>query len=331
MIHDKISKMKEVQRLGMLSIVALLISMTLGELSQLGLSQARLAVYAQAPTNQDAGASHDSTTETSPALQDLASQLYSPVALLIDLESDQVLMDQLGDALIYPASMTKMMTVLLGLEIATDLDAKVTIPPEIYADLYAQGASMAGFFAGETVTVRDLLYGVMLPSGAEAAISLATALAGSSEEFVALMNKKAQDLGMDQTHFVNTTGLHDDSHYTSAKDLAILVKYALNNPDFYQIFTSPTYTSTSTDAHPQGLVMQSTLFEKLGGQTLAQGQILGGKTGYTEPAGLCLASIAEIKGRRYLLITAGSQGDMTTQQFHVTDALTVYNYLGQLP
>lgn len=143
--------------------------------------------------------------------------LISPEAVLMDADSGEVLAAKNADASIYPASMTKVMTALLVLEANPDLDTPVTLPEDIFPELRAEGASMAGFLPGETATARDLLYGALLPSGAECCETLAREVSGSEEAFVASMNQKAAALGMASTHFCNPTGLHDPEHVSTAR------------------------------------------------------------------------------------------------------------------
>ncbi|WP_395151079.1 D-alanyl-D-alanine carboxypeptidase family protein [uncultured Allofournierella sp.] len=269
-----------------------------------------------------------SPTPAPPSIQLDTSSLYSQKLLLMDLKTGQVLASQGSDETIYPASLTKMLTALTVLETDGSLEDEVDMPQDIFAELYAQQASMAGFWAGEPVTRRDLLYGMMLPSGAECCVALARQLDGSEEAFVERMNHTAQRLGMTHSHFVNTTGLHQPQHTSTLEDLALLARYALQQPEFRTVFTSSQYTTAPTSAHPQGLTLYSTLFRFLAqqGETgqLPGGAILGGKTGFTDQAGLCLASLAQINGREYLLITAQAQGSAATPPYHVLDALEIY-------
>lgn len=227
--------------------------------------------------------------------------LNSPHAILLRADSGEVLAEKDADSTIYPASMTKMMTAL-----------------------QAQNASLAGFQSGETATVRDLLYGAMLPSGAECCEALAREVSGSEEAFVARMNQKAAELGMTGTHFCNPTGLHDPEHVSTVRDMARLTEAALQNEIFRKLFTTERYTVPATNCHPQGFTMHSTLLSQLDGTELHSGRILGGKTGYTGEAGLCLASLAEVKGREYILVTAGAGGNHSTAPYHIEDAVTVY-------
>lgn len=197
----------------------------------------------------------------------------------------------------------------------------------MFAGLYEQDATQAGFQPGETVRAIDLLYGAMLPSGAECCIALADTVGGSRDGFVEMMNKKAQQLGMNKTHFCDTTGLHDSDHYSTVRDIAVLLRYALKNDTFREIIESPRHSTGVTNIHPSGITYYSTMFKNLSDTSVTGGHILGGKTGYTSEAGLCLASFAKIYDREYILVTAGAAGN-TGSALHVQDAVTIYNRLG---
>ena len=258
------------------------------------------------------------------------SALYSPNAILMDLESGKVLTGVNEDKRIYPASLTKMMTAIVVLENISDWEASITVPAEIYSNLYAQNASLAGFEAGETTSIKALLYGVLLPSGAECCETLAIHVAGSESAFVDMMNAKARALGMENTHFCNTTGLHDDDHYSSVRDMAILLRYALENDNFREVFTTHRYSTQATNIHPEGFTFYSSLFKYMETSAVTGGAILGGKTGYTGQAGLCLASLANINGADYIFVTTGANGSHETEQFHILDAVNIYSQLGSL-
>ena len=249
---------------------------------------------------------------------DLESDYY----LLIDADNQQILMQQGADELIYPASMTKMMTLIIALENVDDHDEILTLDYEVFTGLYEANASLAGFSCNEQVSVKDCLYGLFLPSGAECTRALAIKTAGSEEAFVQLMNEKAQQLNMKDTHFVNTTGLHDKNHVTTLNDLLKLMQYCLKNEDFYEIFTTKEYIATSGTKHKE-LMMNSTLFKRLNKEDAQL--ILGGKTGYTNPAGLCLASLSSKDGRNLILITA--HAPVSTTPYHLLDAVNVYRYI----
>lgn len=253
--------------------------------------------------------------------------LYSPHAIVISLDTQELIFDKESNAKVYPASLTKIMTVITAIENIDSLNSKVLLSEDIYDYLVAENSSMAGFLPNEEVPVIDLLYGAMLPSGGECCLSLAEYTAGSESDFVQLMNDKASELGMDGTHFMNTTGLHDSKHYTTVRDLAVLLQYSLRNDTFRQIFTTQRYTTSSTKMHPDGITMYSTLFKKLPDSYMENVTLLGGKTGYTSKAGLCLASLAKIGEDEYIMISAGAEGNHATEQYNITDALSVYSLI----
>ena len=164
--------------------------------------------------------------------------LNSPYAILIDADTGTVIAQRNGDERIYPASLTKIMTALIAIEHTDNLNQSVTVPYDFFQQLYEEEASMAGFEPGERVKTKDLLYGVLLPSGAECCRTFAENISGSESAFVKLMNEKANQIGLKNTHFTNCTGLHDRNHTSSVKDIAVLLQYALKNQAFYQAFTS---------------------------------------------------------------------------------------------
>lgn len=249
-------------------------------------------------------------------------ELDSDYFLLIDPDNHQIIMEQGADELIYPASMTKMMTLIVALEHIDDDEQMLTLDNEVFQGLYEANASLAGFSYNEQVSVKDCLYGLFLPSGAECTRALAIKAAGSETEFVELMNEKAKQLGMNNTHFVNTTGLHHKDHVTTLNDLLILMQYALKNETFYEIFTTREYIATSGTKHKE-LKMNSTLFKRINKDDA--NMILGGKTGYTNPAGLCLASLASKDDRNLILITA--HAPVSSTPYHLIDAVKTYNYV----
>lgn len=272
--------------------------------------------------------------------KDLASgdlkldRLHSSYAILLDAQTGQVLAEKNGVERMYPASMTKLMAALVAVENTKNWDVTVEIPQEIFAGLYLEHASLAGFEPGEKVKPEELLYGMLLPSGAECCCTYALWLAGGEENFVAWMNEKAQSLGMESTHFVNTAGLHDEEHYSSVHDMAILLQACLDNDILRRILSAESFQTAATSQHPQGLGMESTLFQTIEQNRDLSSQrvkgeragvtLLGGKTGYTSQAGLCLASFALVNGREYILVTAGAEGNHYTEPLHIQDALEVY-------
>lgn len=262
----------------------------------------------------------------SPIYAEETLTIYSDYYYMVDMDNGQVILDHGSEEMIYPASMTKMMTLIVALENIQDTTQRVTLDTDIFEGLYEANASLAGFNLNETVTIEDCLYGLFLPSGAEVTRALAFYVAGSEEAYVEMMNQKAAELEMINTHFVNTTGLHDNDHKTTLRDLAILMEYCLQNDQFKTIFSTRSYTAKSGSMHSSGITWQSNMFrniDRIGWDELDDASIVGGKTGYTIPAGLCLASVAEQDGRRYMLITAHAPSGSTP--YHAIDAVNIYN------
>ncbi len=291
-------------------------------------SKASAQVIPLAETTNPVAHNITSLTEAAdPAVLMSADGLNSPNAILVLLEDNTILMQKNSEQRIYPASLTKIMTALVAIEELDELEKEVELPDAIFQELYKADASMAGYLPGEKVRAIDLLYGVMLPSGAECSTGLAANISGSEQKFVKLMNKKASYLGMNDTHFTNSTGLQDGDHYTTVKDLSILLSYALKNDVFRELFTTPRYSTPPTNKHPDGITFYSTMFKNMKDTRIEGGSILGGKTGYTAEAGLCLASLAQKDGSEYILVTAGARGDHETEQYNISDAYFVYNKL----
>lgn len=264
-----------------------------------------------------------------PDIQVDLQTLDSPYAVMIDSASGAVIGSKRGEEVIYPASMTKVMTVLMAIEQIKDLDQTIQMSYDYYDALYAADASRAGFEPGEDAVIRDLLYGALLPSGAECCMELTLQAAGSETAFVELMNQKVQELGLTQTHFTNCTGLHDENQYTTPHEMALILKAALKNKTFREVFTTPSYTVKATSVHPDGFTFQSTMFKNMQSPIVIGGEIKGGKTGYTQAAGHCLASMAEIEGREYIQVTAGWAENPRIAQYHVNDAYLGYNLVGR--
>lgn len=267
------------------------------------------------------------------------SGLASPSALLMELDSGKVIAEENSGIKLYPASLTKIMTVILAIELADDLDQPLVMEERYFERLWELDAAVAGFQVGENVTFRDLLYGATLPSGADACLAIAYLLAGSEAAYVELMNEKAEELGLEDTHFSNTTGLHDLHNYSSVVDLSRLLRYALQNEEFYQVFTAREYTTAPTNLNPEGVRMRSSLLRYLKDYPELDLLLLGGKTGFTEEAGLCLASLARVDGKDYILVTAGAGAQIVVpgvpiveikEPLHIQDAARVYLQIGKV-
>lgn len=226
-------------------------------------------------------------------------------AIIVDKDSNTVIASRNADQKVYPASTTKVMTLLTAAELIDDFDETFTMTYKITDPLFKAGASVAGFLSNEEICMTDLLYGIILPSGADAAVGIATKLAGSEEEFVKLMNKKAVELGLKNTHFDNVTGLHSENNYTTAYDMAVILDNALRDELCKRILSTPRYTTAVTPQHPEGINLESTLFSHMTGAEPEIATILGGKTGYVYEAGYCLASYGKNNstGKEYIVVT----------------------------
>jgi len=246
-------------------------------------------------------------------------KMYSQSAILMD-DTGRVLGSKNKHKKRQPASLVKIMTAILALESHPDLNQVVSIDASQLERLRAEGASLAEFKPYSQVTIRQLLYGLMLPSGADAAVILAQNSAKDEAEFVNQMNAKAKDLGMNETHFANPTGIDDETQYTTVSDLAKLWNYCLADGNFKAIITTPVFDDGQ-------YVFYSSVFNNFGDPNIKNGRLLGGKTGYTDEAGLCLASLAEVNGKEYRIISMGADGDHDTEQFNMIDARHIYEAL----
>lgn len=214
-----------------------------------------------------------------------------------------------GDERVSPASLTKMMTVLVSLEKIDDISKSAPIDKLSYQEMVANNSSMVGFYGNENTTYEDLLYGTMLASGGECANSLAINISGNINEFVKEMNKKVQDLNLENTNFANPEGMDMENHYSSAKDMAKILEYSIKNKEYKKIFTTDKYTSTKTLDHPNGITFGSTVLDALIDIPEKGFEILGGKSGTTYNAGFCWATLSEKKGKEYIVIVMGSDNE----------------------
>lgn len=254
----------------------------------------------------------------------ITSDLSSKQAMLTKVNANTIYFKKNIDTQIAPASLTKIMSVIIAIESFDDYDTKIKITGNDLQYLAIQHSSLAGFNENESVSVMDLLYGSMLSSGGEATIALARGVAGSERKFVSLMNQKARELSLTNTHYDNSCGFDSPDHYSSVEDITKLLQYSLQNSLFKKIFTTKSYTTAPTSFHPNGITLNSTMFSTMIDFSIDSEYILGGKTGYTENAGLCLASIAVIDNQEYIFVSTGAKGSHTTYPNHIEDAIIAY-------
>lgn len=245
--------------------------------------------------------------------------LNSEKYILYNLDTDEVLLKKDSDVKASIASLTKIMSVIVAIENIDDYDKVITITSDMLNGI-AYDVAVTGFKVGDKVTVDDLLYSAIVASGADSVNALAYVVSGSTSKFVKLMNDKSKELNMKNTNFTNVVGLYDSKHYSTCEDMGILVKYALKNKKFREIFGANYYNTSN------GIKLRSTISRYNDGKNNIS-YITGAKTGYLSKAGNCLASTAHISGIDYLLITINSYKGKTS---HVDDAVKVYNYYGNL-
>lgn len=258
-----------------------------------------------------------------------AESVISEYGVVIDVENGTILAQRNAKSKMSPASMTKVLTVLTaadalgigGTEWAEEpvLDDTFEITIDITDYSFVNGCSNVGFEVGEKVTVRDLFYGTILPSGADAALGLACYVAGSHEAFVELMNRKLEELGLsDSTHFTNCVGLYDENHYSTVYDIAVILKTAADNPFCRAVLSAHTYHTAATDQHPEGLLISNWFLRRIEDKD-THGEVICGKTGYVVQSRNCAASLAaDVHGKEYICVTAGSSGTKPCINDHVS-------------
>ncbi len=223
--------------------------------------------------------------------------------LLINMDTDQVVFEKDADSVRYPASTTKIMTYIVAVENIKDYEnTRIEIKKDVLSILDGTGSSTANLenHIGDKMTVKELLYCMMVPSGNDAAIVLADYVGkGDISKFVDLMNKKAEELGCKNTHFENPDGLHNKDHYTTARDLYLMTKYALTKPMFSEITNTTTYFCEGDD-YP--LVTTNYLIDEYRGGEYYYQYAKGIKTGTTDEAGHCLVTTATADGYSYMAI-----------------------------
>lgn len=250
--------------------------------------------------------------------------INSPYGVVYDVENTEFTAGRGRDVKIYPASMTKVMTLVVAVERLESMDKKFTISEDIIAFADDGNYVTAGFLAGETVTADDLLHGLIMQSGADCAQGIVRMVSGGNDPFAKLMNDKAAELGLKNTHFVNALGAHDEQQYSTVEDMTVLFDYAMKNETCAKILSCTDYTSTATWAHPEGLVMDNHAFTNFMSDTadikdMADISITAVKAGFTDEAGRCLITYGEKNGRHFITVTAKA----STSREAAVDACTL--------
>ena len=245
------------------------------------------------------------------------SNITSRNVLFINADKDEVIYEKASNDKVLIASLTKIMTALVGIENIDNIDEKIVITNDMIKDIEIDYTKV-GFKVGDTVTYKDVLYGILLKSGADATNIIAISTSSTIDNFVEKMNQKAKELKMRDTHFTNTIGKDNENHYSTAKDLLILLKYAYKNDTFREIFTTENYITTDSKYNISGPL------KYLHNDDFKMDYVKGAKTGYTKAAGHCLASVAKNKKDEFLLVTIGNDSQDKTAYF--IDSKNIYDY-----
>lgn len=277
-------------------------------------TQETAATQATGETSQTAAETAETSSQDgiyqAKATKDTATidpEVVSSHAILVDLSNNTILAQRDAESRISPASMTKILTVLVAAEHVKNLDDKVTITLQDTDFSYSNDCSNVGFAENEVVSVRDLFYGTILSSGADAASALARYTAGSQEEFVRLMNAKLDELGLSDTaHFTNCVGIYDENHYCTAYDMAMILNAAIHNDWCKQVLSTHTYTTSLTTQHPEGIIISNWFLRRIEDKDCG-GTVVCGKTGFVVQSGNCAASFAiDPEGKGYICVTGNS-------------------------
>lgn len=251
----------------------------------------------------------------------LASQAdFTPecqAVILYEVNTDTLVYAYNADERRYPASMTKVMTCLVALELCEDLDEVVTVSEEIAANIDPNGSGI-NLVAGEEMKMIDLFYALMVESANDAASVIADHVAGSESAFVEKMNQKAAELGCDGTHFSNVHGLHDENHYTTARDMAKILLAATENETFSELYSTVHYEIPATNkSEERDLRTTNYMIDTNHSYDCYDSRVIGGKTGFTTPAGRCLASMSEEGNMKLLCVVMGGELKYTEDNWAV--------------
>ncbi len=258
------------------------------------------------------------TAQTTNATTSVDDEVQSTNGIFIDLTTGNILFDRDAHTRINPASMTKVLTVLVAAEHVTDWSDTFEITPEITNYSYVHDCSAVGFSNNEVVTVEDLFYGTVLCSGGDAALGLATYVAGSQEAFVDMMNEKLKELGLSDTaHFTNCVGLYDENHYCTVYDIAMILEAAMDNPQCREVLSTKKYTTSSTSEHPEGIQISNWFLRRIEDKDTG-GEVICGKTGFVAQSGSCAVSYGmDAAGNEYVCATVNAHSSWRCIYDHV--------------
>lgn len=258
---------------------------------------------------------------TASAYEPVGVEITANAAMLISLDTDEVLFEKNADVQVYPASITKIMTAILMLESEKyDPEAKIAMTKEALDAVSGTGSSVSLLGEGVEFTQLDLVYMVLMSSYGDCATLAANYYGGSEENFVAMMNARAKELGLNNTNYVNSHGLHHPDHKTTARDTYVLTKYALQNETFKTICESARHTVNTSNGTR---VLSTTNFLQDSTTNYYYTYAKGVKTGFTDEAGRCLVSTASYNGYNYMCLVFGCPGNAKN---HFTESANLYRW-----
>lgn len=240
--------------------------------------------------------------------------------IVYNLDEDKIIYENQAQEEVLIASVTKVMSAITVLDNVKDINEEIVITGDVFTG--TDGYSVMGLSVGDRISIKELLYGLLLPSGADAANALAIHTAGSVSAFSDLMNAKVKELGLKHTHFDNPVGADSTENYSSAYDVAQILKYGLQNQTFKEIYCTREYEIPELN-----IELESTLLNYRDSYGFDISHIEGSKTGFTYGAGICLSSIAEYNDIHYLMVVLGS--DVNRRYSAVQDSLTLYEYFDE--
>ncbi len=245
--------------------------------------------------------------------------IISSYIVLIDAETNRIEAARNATTVMNPASMTKVLTLLVCSEQIENMKKKVKMTQSANDYAFVTESNAAGLEVGEKLSALDMLYCTILPSGADAAVSLAEYVSGSQEAFVDLMNQKVRDLGRDETaHFSNCVGIYDEDLHCTVIDMAMIMKAALEDKLCRKVLSAHTYTTGPSKVHPDGIFMSNLFLRRIEDYDDDFGVVQSAKTGYVEKAGSCAVSYCITNsGKRYILVTGNSTGSWNCIYDHV--------------
>ncbi len=270
---------------------------------------------------------------TSPNVVELKDDSFirSNNTILVELKSDGMvsIVEKAADKKMYPASMTKVMTLLVACENVTDLNEKLTVTPEMVTYAANNDASGAGLKAGESYKVEDLLYLTIYTSDTIACLLLSEHIAGSEEAFVGMMNAKAKEIGLTGTNFANCTGLHSENNYSTCRDMAMIMSYALDNEMANKCLTS--YKGREMVVGGQNCTFYSAWYSGharfADDPRLDSVTVMGAKTGYIDESGISLVSYAVgTDGKKFINVIVGEpKGSGLSESISTKEVKKIYN------